>query len=170
MGNLAPKLPRHHTEKWTEPRKCLIDIQVDFKDGESKEEGYILEIDGESNDVNYGFGGKYVYLIAKWGTTDQAMSDIEFVASEKSLSGDEYKNYTPNLDVGCHDEPDPLHPSKPTHPFRYLKKKYDHSKDKANYAITEVLLYRSKWDKSIPASRAYEDYTENMNKGRRSRK
>eukprot|EP00483_Globobulimina_turgida_P004016 UN04024 len=97
------------------------------------------------------------------------MSDIEFVASEKSLSGDEYKNYTPNLDVGCHDDPEPLHPFKPKHPFRYLKKKYD-SKDKARYAITEVRLYRSKWNKSIPASRGWEHYTENMNKGRSSRK
>ena len=59
----------------------ISDIRVELRDSIDPPDGAILEVNSASNDINNGFGGKFVYLVPQYTTNPRdAITGISVVA------------------------------------------------------------------------------------------
>ncbi|KAI2465789.1 hypothetical protein F4781DRAFT_435043 [Annulohypoxylon bovei var. microspora] len=110
----------------------------------------VHEIEGQSSDINSGFGGKYVWLRPEWTTVEgEAISDLSFEKSSTPI-----RNYN-DLAMGAGGD------------FRYVQASRDGSG-----IVTKIGLFRVKQElspeeiKSRIEQGGFTQYSKDINEGR----
>lgn len=131
-----------------EQKYFLKDIDVVYtRDSVSRPNNIITEVSGQNPDINAGFGGAYVWLVAQWTTKlEERATGIEIAIQRRANNN--YKD----LAKGAGGQ------------FRYIIIQRDTHRSEV---ITNIALYRRRNSRDTPTSSGWMHMTGDINRRRR---